>query len=258
MKSESPSEQNLSQTQEDYLKIILDLIGSKHVARIKEIALRKNVSMPTVTEAMHKLAHDGLINYSAHEFIELTTQGEQAAHQMTARHQFLKYFLQEILNIPAEIAHNEACLLEHHLSATTLEKFILLYQFLTNCPHAGSNLIDNLRQCLSDGNKSDNTECRDCFVKIAFPHTLSDRHTVHILLANLQEGKEGVIVMLGTDSEKRHALIEQGIVPGTTVKMQHPCVGDQPCIITCNGLQSKISYEIANLIEIAIQSENNQ
>ena len=245
---------NLSQAQEDYLKIILDLISSRRVARIKEIAQRKNVSMPTVTEAMRKLAQDGLINYSAHEFIELTNQGEQAANLMTAKHQFLSYFLQEILNITPETADAEACLLEHHLSATTLERFILLYQFLTNCPLSTDNPITKFRQCLSSEIQSENAECRNCFVKTAFPHTLADQHTVHLLLVNLPEGQEGTIVMLGADIEKRHALIEQGFVPGATIKMERPAIGDQPCIVTLNGLQTKITSDLADLIEVAIQS----
>ncbi|PIS29948.1 MAG: hypothetical protein COT43_02800 [Candidatus Marinimicrobia bacterium CG08_land_8_20_14_0_20_45_22] len=258
MKNEALNEQNLSQAQEDYLKIILDLIGSHRVARIKEIAQRKNVSMPTVSEAMRKLAQDGLINYSAHELIELTPQGEQTAHQITARHQFLRYFLQEILNIPTDTANAEACALEHHLSAETLERLILLYQFLTNCPRFDENLIEIFRQCLTAENQPDHAECHDCFVKIAFPHTLPDHHTIHIRLADLPEGQEGVIVILGIEAEKRRILIGQGFVPGATIKMERSAVGDQPFIVKLKGLQSKISPELARLIEVAVQSENQQ
>jgi len=246
---------NLSQAQEDYLKIILDLINSRRVARIKEIAQRKNVSMPTVTEAMHKMAQDGLINYAAHEFIDLTSQGEQAAQQMTARHQFLQLFLEDILNIPAETANAEACLLEHHLSATTLDRMILLYQFLTNCPHHADNLIENFRQCLSSDNQPEKADCHDCFVKIAFPHTVDDQHAVHYLLANLPEGQKGVVVMLGVNSETRHELITQGLVPGATVKMERPGNGTQPYITSINGFQIKINTELANLIEVAVPVE---
>jgi len=245
--------QNLSQVQEDYLKIILDLIKSRRVARIKEIAQRKNVSMPTVTEAMRKMAQDGLINYSAHEFIDLTSQGEQAAQQMTARHQFLRLFLEEILDIPIETANHEACLLEHHLSATTLEKMILLYQFLTNCPHHSENLIERFRECLNT--HSEKTECHDCFIKIAFPHIANNQNAVHSLLANLSEGQEGVVVMLGVGAEKRHELIKQGLVPGVTVKMEHLGNTTQPHIVNINGFQVKIESGIAKLIEVAIPTE---
>ena len=72
-KSQDILERLANEAQEDYLKIILELINSRRVARVKEIAQRKNVSMPTVTEAMRKMAQDGLINYSAHEFIDLTS-----------------------------------------------------------------------------------------------------------------------------------------------------------------------------------------
>jgi len=257
--SDTPTrESNLSQAQEDYLKIILDLINSRRVARVKEIAQRKNVSMPTVTEAMRKMAQDGLINYSAHEFIDLTTQGEQAAQMMTARHQFLRLFLEEILSIPSETANTEACLLEHHLSLMTLERMILLYQFLVNCPHQADNLIDDFRQCLASENLSNKSDCRDCFVKIAFPHTVDNPHAVHALLATLPEGQKGVVTMLGSDAVLRHELIELGLVPGATVQMERVGSVDQPYIININGFQIKISSELANLIEIAILTGDNK
>jgi len=244
----------ISQAQEDYLKIILELINSRRVARIKEIAQRKNVSMPTVTEAMRKMAQDGLINYSAHEFIDLTSEGEQAAHQMTAQHKFLRLFLEDILNIPSETADTEACLLEHHLSPITLERMILLYQFLVNCPHHDSNLIEDFRQCLSAEKLADKTSCRDCFVKIAFPHTVTNPFAVHSLLANLSEGQKGTVTMLGGNTAMRHKLIEQGLVPGATVQMERTGNKSQPFVISVNGLQIKLDIEQANLIEVAISS----
>jgi len=254
VKEKLSHELTLSQAQEDYLKIILDLINSRRVARIKEIAQRKNVSMPTVTEAMRKMAQDGLINYSAHEFIDLTSEGEQAAHQMTARHQFLRLFLEEILNIPSETADAEACLLEHHLSPTTLERMILLYQFLVNCPHHDSNLIEDFKQCFSSEKLPNKANCRDCFVKIAFPHTVDNPYAVHSLLANLPEGQKGTITMLGGNTAMRHQIIEQGLVPGTTVRMERTGNESQPFVISVNGLQIKLDLEQANLIEVAISS----
>lgn len=258
MVEKSVHESSLSQAQEDYLKIILDLINSRRVARVKEIAQRKNVSMPTVTEAMRKMAQDGLVNYSAHEFIDLTSQGEQAAQLMTARHQFLRLFLEEILSIPSEVASTEACLLEHNLSTTTLERMILLYQFLINCPHHADNLIDDFKQCLTPKSLSDKTDCRDCFVKIAFPHTVDSSHTVHLLLADLSEGSKGVVTMLGGDTAMRHELIEQGLVPGATVQMERTGNAEQPYTISTNGFQIKISSELAHLIEVALPSGTNQ
>ncbi len=249
---------NLSHAQEDYLKIILDLINSQRVARVKEIAQRKNVSMPTVTEAMRKMAQDGLINYSAHEYIDLTSQGEQAAQQMIGRHRFLQLFLEEILDIPTETANAEACLLEHQLSSITLERMILLYQFLTNCPHRTEDLMASLRQCLSIDGNSKNTDGRDCFFNTPFPHTTNDKHLIHLLLADLSEGQAAVVVMLGVNVEKLHEFISQGLVPGATLKMEHSGADDRPYVITINGLQIKIEPDLAKLIEVAIPMENKQ
>ena len=61
------------------MKIILTLINQKVVARTKDIAKIKKVSMPSTTEAIKKLSKAGYVKYSAREFINLTPKGKQVA-----------------------------------------------------------------------------------------------------------------------------------------------------------------------------------
>lgn len=245
---------NLSQSQEDYLKIILDLINEKKVARIKDIAQRKNVSMPSVTEAMHKLADDGFITYTAREFIELTETGQAASQQLATRHKFLSNFLKDILNLPAEIADAEACLLEHQLHPTTLERLIVLYQFLTNCPRLNTEIVQQLKHCLSAPPATElPPECQECFLKTSYPHTLAGQNTVHNLLAELAEGQEGVIIMLGPDTDIRRTLIAKGLLPGTSLKLSRKGNRKRPYLVMCAGITYEITQDEANFIEVAIK-----
>ena len=99
----------LSASLQDYLKIIYGVSQRKKYARIRDIARKKNVSMPSATEAMRKLSKLGLIEYHAYEFIQLTERGKGLAHYIFNIHHFLARFLVDILNLNPEKAESEAC-----------------------------------------------------------------------------------------------------------------------------------------------------
>lgn len=246
---------HLSQSQEDYLKIIHDLIREKRVARIRDIAQRKNVSMPSVTAAMHKLAEDGYISYTAREYIELTTDGQKASQQLINRHQFLSSFLQNILQIAPEKADAEACLLEHQLQPETIERMIILYQFLINCPLLGQNIPELFQRCLSVTTAPNlPSKCPECFLKSSFPHTIREQQAVHNLLADLEEGQTATVVMLGPDNELRRALIAKGMIPGIKFSLLRRGGADRPYQVQIGGTVCLLSQEEANFIEVATDS----
>ena len=62
----------LSSTIEDYLETILNLEKDKKIVRVKGIALKMNVKMPTFTSMLNNLVERGLINHEKHEYVELT------------------------------------------------------------------------------------------------------------------------------------------------------------------------------------------
>ncbi len=250
----------LSQSQEDYLKIILELINVKRVARIKEIAQQKNVSMPSVTEAVQKLAADGLVNYSAREFVELTAQGAHAARNLSMRHLFLRNFLIDILSIPPDQANSEACALEHYLSENTLERLILLYQFISSCPNNETRFLKDFRQCLavSSTHSPQKGACPECFIQTHFPHLLDDQRTIHLLLSELQEGQTGIVVMLGPDAERRHALIARGLVPGCSVHLVRKGTLEKPYELLTTAGQIRLETQFAQYIEMALRVDENE
>ena len=252
--SSEPFYRELSESLQDYLKITLDLINKKRVARIKEIARRKGVSMPSVTEAMHKLATEGFVNYEAHEFIELTQKGEKAAHSLLNRHIFLTNFLEELLDINEKQALKEACALEHHLSPQTLERMVLLYQFLNYCPKKGFNIIDTFKNCLKSTSSilTDDPECQYYFIKESFPHRHADEGTTHLLLSNMKHGQQGCIKMIGPDLKTRHEIIEKGLLPGIEFTIEKAGNKDQPYTISIDNYKIQIDQLQADLIEVVI------
>lgn len=247
---------NVSESQQDYLKIVLDLINLKKVARIKEIADRKRVSMPSVTEAMRKLANENLIQYSAHEFVDLTPKGEAAALQLISKHTFLKRFLIEVLNIESDRADQEACELEHHLSGATLDRLILLYQFLSVCQKDDQMILQRFRECIdaAGGKPGVDSTCEACFVANNFPHYPED-NTMHNLLSKLERGQQGQIVMLGPDTEIRRSIIDKGLFPGSTFIVEEVGNKNHPFVVRIDGCAIELDEGSARMIEVAVDQD---
>jgi DtxR family Mn-dependent transcriptional regulator len=249
----------LSESQQDYLRIILRLIHHKRVARIKEIARQRGVSMPSATEAVRKLADDGFLSYAAREFIELTPQGEQSAQYLANRNLFMQNFLTDILGLDEQQAATEACAMEHHLNQNTLERFVLLYQFFTHCPKQDRQLFDDFKHCLkSITNPEVDHSYQCCFETDNFPHYGESRQNIHILLADLKTGQRGRILLLAPESEIRHALIEKGLLPGFEIQMLTPGDAQKACTIQIYDRQIRLTPTEAGLVEVEILSDKEK
>ena len=111
----------MTKSLEDYLEEIHVLILQKGRARVRDVALDLHVKMPSVVKAITELKKLELVNQEPYGDIELTAKGRKLAANVLGRHTLLKAFLIK-LNVPEETADKDACLMEHILSAETLER----------------------------------------------------------------------------------------------------------------------------------------
>ena len=111
----------MTKSLEDYLEEIHVLILEKGRARVRDVAQDLHVKMPSVVKAITELKKLELVNQEPYGDIELTVKGRRLAANVLGRHNLLKAFLVK-LNVPAETADKDACLMEHILSATTLDR----------------------------------------------------------------------------------------------------------------------------------------
>ena len=152
-KHERFNEKPLTSVMEDYLEAIFDLDKEKRVVRVKDIAKRMAVKMPTVSSMLKTLRSRGLVHYEKYEFVELTEDGADVGKEMRRRHQTLYRFLTEILNIDAAVADEEACKMEHTLSESTLECLTAFIAFIQNCPRAGESWLEHFQEYRTHGGK---------------------------------------------------------------------------------------------------------
>lgn len=104
---------------EDYLERIHDLIQRKGYARAVDIAQALNISQPSVTSMVQKLAEDGLLNYEKYRGLTLTESGLEVAEAIQKRHEILKRFL-SLIGVPKSVQEDDIEGLEHHISDETV------------------------------------------------------------------------------------------------------------------------------------------
>ena len=135
--------QLLTPTMEDYLEAIYNISKERRVVRVKNIAKRIGVKMPTVTNMLKSLSKKGFIDYEKHEYLELTPKGRKVGKEIDRRHRILRNFLNRILKIDMVVADQEACKMEHGMSTKTLDRLTQFIDFIQTCPRTGSNWLES-------------------------------------------------------------------------------------------------------------------
>ena len=105
---------------ENYLETILILQKRKGNVRSIDIANELGFSKPSVSIAMKNLRENGYIEVNAESNILLLDKGREIAEKMYERLTLLSSCLQA-LGIPPDIAAEDACRIEHVISAETFD-----------------------------------------------------------------------------------------------------------------------------------------
>ena len=154
------SSKPLTSVMEDYLEAIFDLDQEKKVVRVKDIAKRMGVKMPTVSSMLQTLNRRGLVRYEKYEYVELTRGGADVGGEMRRRHGVLLQFLTEILKIEYVIADEEACKMEHTLSSETLDSLTSFMEFIQACPRAGQSWLQYFEDYREHGRRPETCRIR--------------------------------------------------------------------------------------------------
>ena len=135
----------LSASLEDYIEAIYNIVAEKQKARSKDIAACLNVSGASVTEALRSLAQKKLINYAPYEAITLTNKGRKVAEDVVHRHNALKQFFIDVLDVKHDIAEQGACRVEHTAPQEIIDQMIRFINYLETCPSDSKKLVENFR-----------------------------------------------------------------------------------------------------------------
>ncbi|HEX5133346.1 MAG TPA: metal-dependent transcriptional regulator [Candidatus Krumholzibacteria bacterium] len=116
MAKNTPPRIELTQSMENYLKVIFEIVEHAERASTSSIAERMGIAAPSVTAMVKRLAEMKLVTHEPYQGVRLTRVGEAAAAEVVRHHRLIEKYLAEALGVPWDQVHDEAEKLEHVIS----------------------------------------------------------------------------------------------------------------------------------------------
>jgi len=110
-----------SETAEDYVEAVSDMVHRTGECRVRDLANIMGVSHVTVTRIVTRLQEEGLIETEPYRPVRLTAAGEKLAANSRHRHEIVLQFLLA-LGVPQEDAERDTEGIEHHVGQATLDR----------------------------------------------------------------------------------------------------------------------------------------
>ena len=118
----------LTKASEDYLEAIyrlaLEDASGDGTVRSVDVAEQLGVSKASVNKALSTLKESDMVEQTRYGRVTLTQKGREYAALVWRAHRALRLFLESDLGVSPERADEEACLMEHVLSADTMGRLI--------------------------------------------------------------------------------------------------------------------------------------
>ncbi len=131
-----------TQSAEDYLERIHELIQEKGYARVVDIAESLKVREASVTAMVQRLAEQGYLKYVRYRGLMLTERGREVACGIQRRHETLERFF-SVLGIGVATRARDIEGMEHHLSAETVALLADLAVFFEEHPEALERFLES-------------------------------------------------------------------------------------------------------------------
>jgi len=223
----------LIDTTEMYLRTIFELEEEGTVPLRARIAERLGQSGPTVSQTVARMERDGLVIVSGDRHLELTSSGRGYAVSVMRKHRLAECLLVNVIGLPWEDVHPEACRWEHVMSEAVERRIWELLDNPTASPYG--NPIPGLAELGAD---------RDVSMIVA-PSLSSvtqrlNSTPIRVLVRRIDEP-------LQTEQEVMAALRRAGAIPGATVKVTRSPGG---LLIGSGGEYAEIGLAVAEHIAV--------
>jgi DtxR family Mn-dependent transcriptional regulator len=125
----------LIDTTEMYLRTVFELEEEGIIPLRARIAERLSQSGPTVSQTVARMERDGLLRVEGDRHLELTESGRGLATRVMRKHRLAECLLVNVIGLPWEDVHIEACRWEHVMSEDVERRLVALLDNPTTCPH---------------------------------------------------------------------------------------------------------------------------
>lgn len=200
----------LIDTTEMYLRTVYELQEEGVVPLRARIAERLGHSGPTVSQTVARLERDGLLHVEGDRHLEFTDDGRAMAVRVMRKHRLAECLLVQVLGLPWESVHAEACRWEHVMSEDVERSILTLLGSPTESPFG--NPIPGLDELVGGGSVLAGT---DGLVPLAQAATDQERPVTVRRIAEPVQENEGVMA----------ALDRAGVRPGAAISVRRSSSG---------------------------------
>ncbi|HEY4442300.1 MAG TPA: metal-dependent transcriptional regulator [Candidatus Elarobacter sp.] len=126
---------HFDESTEEYLEAVYRLEREGPGVTTSGLAADLGVAPASVSGMLKKLTNDGYLTYEARGTAKLTEKGLKVAVRVLRRNRLAEVFLQDVLGMPWDEVHEEACKLEHAISERVEERLVAILGDPKVCPH---------------------------------------------------------------------------------------------------------------------------
>ncbi|MCH5642507.1 MULTISPECIES: metal-dependent transcriptional regulator [unclassified Gordonia (in: high G+C Gram-positive bacteria)] len=220
---------DLVDTTEMYLRTIYDLEEEGIVPLRARIAERLEQSGPTVSQTVARMERDGLLRVAGDRHLELTDKGRGLAIAVMRKHRLAERLLVDVIGMPWDEVHEEACRWEHVMSENVERRLLSVLKNPTTSPYG--NPIPGLEALGAEpvGSEAPATRLSD----------LPQGDKVAVIVRRLSEHAQSDTALIGQ-------LREAGVVPNARVTVT--CSGSTVTIDTPGHEGLNLSNEMAHSV----------
>ncbi|MDQ4065809.1 MAG: metal-dependent transcriptional regulator [Actinomycetota bacterium] len=204
---------------EDYLEEIkrLEEDGERITATV--LARILQVSLPSASEMLKRLASEGYLTKERGGAINLTPEGRRLAHTMLRKHRLVECMLVEKLNMAWYEVHGEAHRIEHTISDRVEEAMAKALDYPDYCPHGHPICPIDVRDLRR--------------------------------LSELDAGERGVVAQISEVKDDLLPYLDQiGLRPGAEVEIKDSAPREGPMTITTEEGSTALGRDIAAIVRV--------
>ncbi len=208
---------------EDYLQEIkrLEEDGERITATV--IARILEVSLPSASEMLKRLAGEGYLTREKGGAILLTPEGRRLAHTILRRHRLVECLLVQKLGMSWFEVHGEAHKLEHAISARVEEALAKALDYPDYCPHGHPICPVDLRETRR--------------------------------LSELEAGDRGIVAQISEVKEEVLPYLDQmGVRPAADLSVKDVAPMGGPMTVETESGVSSLGRELAALVRVTQQA----
>jgi DtxR family transcriptional regulator, Mn-dependent transcriptional regulator len=204
---------------EDYLEEIKRLEEDDERTTATIVARTLEVSLPSASEMLKRLAAEGYLTREKGGSIQLTPEGRRLAHTILRRHRLVECLLVDKLGMDWFEVHAEAHKIEHAISARVEEALAKALDYPDYCPHGHPICPVDLRETRR--------------------------------LSELDAGEKGVVAQISEVKQDVLPYLDRiGIRPSTEIAVKDVAPREGPMTVeTPDGITS-LGREIARLVRV--------